>query len=707
MKPFHCVSVSRLAAQGLSTLLICLSAFAASVNAQTSSTAKPIGDRPTALVEWIVPAMNARTSASSLPTIQRVRGDAALIAQRDGLLSIAEFDGQTQITHTIKPDGTVSSQSAAVPFSSSQRPKMHGDLQTGNIYFHAYDKAGLVIEERLPDGQMKRILALQDQRMNSIFYDQSAGRLLGNEQSGFWLVNDYSGEGMALKQGQLVMVPGLSKREGSASFGITPRTFAIGQDNTLWMLEKKTKLTRINADGAVLASSTLPFKDQDARDASRLTTYGDGRLHASPFGVVATSSELQQVAAIDHQGKALWHRQLCTDQISSACTTQSERNGFLRSFALAAGTGQGEVIVTDGARYFRLTSATDAQPLTAAAAAGCDAKTQAYAGVQAPSSFKPCFGTSFRAAKIDKTTYLVASNEDAQEHLFELRLALEGGKTKVSVTPYPVKPADIPPQVRLRLSEAMHDRQLWRYGGSAPQSYWGQAVGLPIDGVVYDTMRLADGARALPGPNANTVHPLLYQQFGETARLGGNKIIAKTQYQGASTFWLYDLATRTFMRDPVTLRAAAAPPGLCANLNPGGFSPLLNDVEQGKALLFDLGTNVLSEITPDLQLRPIGCFPPPKQPEKRNKGDMSFAVWAPNGAWQDRKGRWWVGMLDGSLFVQQGISFVAVDLQGAETKPQGNADGSGLGDILQLLPGRADDLIALTAKGIAIIRPKD
>jgi hypothetical protein len=692
----------------LPVLLACVTASAAWGQANSSAKQESAHASVAASLRWWVDAVQSRSGYDgySVPAGMQV------LWITGGPLGLSRWalDEEDLVKSELRNSGWVEVKRLPAPTPTTQRSSYHLDPTSGTIYLHSYDR-GLVVGELKADGTVDDVLHLRDERLNPLFHDQGAGRLLGNHRDGFWVLNNFSGDSVLIRDKRIEHVPGLSRKDESSP-QVQYRDAISGIDNTVWVLKDNQRLQRINAQGRVLADSKLPFVVHDrgsGESMNGLSSYGDGRLVPSAAGVIVISGELQQIASFDHQGRLMWQRQLCKGEISYRCSIESARAGGLDRFAHAVGDAQGNALVGDGKRIFKLNAAQPTQIWGDTAKCDSDAMAAAARGSAVP--FTPCYTHEFFAARVSPERHLLASSTDDMLHVFELNLSAGTAGTELKVKPYGLALEQMPPSERRQLWQAMRDqRHFVPPGGRGTFDSGPRAIqaAVRVGSQVFTTTQLGRGALHFSKPHAHDQHPLVYldREPHSAASLGTQSVLVLHQDRNdnAAKLWRFDAASKKFAAQPVQLKAAGNPDA--KGSTPVAITYIFND-SSGKTLARDHRDRI-GEIAADLTWRPIATVPPPPKPTAPTSpaccghNEFTPAGWGVGAAAQDTVGRWWLLVNGTTLMVQKGSVFVQAEIRdAAHTQAR---SGLRYSHIHQMFPGRADDMVVLTDAGIATVR---
>jgi hypothetical protein len=701
---------SNLWARTVVLILVCACGLAQTPRAWSQSSrvdsSAAQSSRPASL-RWWLPAVQSRAGYDgySVPYGQ------ADLWITGGPLGLSKWGMQEDdlVQSELRSSGWVEVKRLPAPSPTSRRSTYHLDPTSGSIYLHSYDR-GLVVGELKPDGAVIDVLHSRDEQLGPLFHSQGAGRLLGNHRDGFWVVNNFSGNAVLLQGKRIEHVPGLSRKD-EATPNVQFLDAISGLQNTLWVVKSNQRLQRINTQGKVMADARLPFTtlDPNGRDGTRGLVRGGVSLLPSGSGVLVVSEERQQIASFNHDGKLLWQRQLCKDEVSYRCAVESVRAGRLERYGQAVGDAQGNALVGDGKRVFKLTDGRAEPVLVWGDANSCTSNTVAAAARGAETPFKPCFTHEFYAASLASNRLLLGSSADDLLHVFEMNLSVGKQGTELAFKPYTVPLEDMPTADRRQLWQAMRDVRHVSSGGRRPGYYssdpYAVATGIVVGQQIFTTDELAQGALHFSKPHAHDKHPLVYlhSQPYSAASLSNSSILVL--HQGPSEpspkLWRFDIASKKFSPQPVQVKPAGRTgPGNGQNAR---IVHVFNDVS-GKTLARDSG-DTLGEVSADLSFRPIGQLPEPPTPDCCQCCGVTPTGWAVNGAAQDTSGRWWLLVNNNTLLVQQGSFFVRVALQ-SEVQPPHARSGQPL-HLHQLVPGLANDMVVLTESGIATARLRD
>jgi hypothetical protein len=620
-------------------------------------------------VTWLLRS-SAEPKAPETP-----HGTTGSMLQPDGGLLLLSGGGPELIIHRISRGGQLSTRTVRAPSLKGRYMTAHGDPKTGDIYFTGYANATLSIRRLQPDDTTTEVVSIVDDRIASIFYDQGGGDYFGNLADGFWLTNTQFKPRAAYVTQNKVTLLDLPASVASATIRAMVPAGADSQPSTLWLIDESGKLSRVDTRGQLLAQTSLEFTAPSKQE--QMTESGPSLFASRSGGVIAKASTHHEWIVVSADGRVQWRQSLCTSAVSKDCFVQSYRQGFLGGIHHVAGDVDGSVVVGDAARVFRV-AADGTRSLVYGVTKPCDSDTLAYRNKPPPHSFVPCYNDGFRASQLSAGRYLLASAEDQQQHLIELRLTQHMGQTQGTLLPYAVAPENIPIDLRVLMSNSLRDERLVRSSR--------YPTGIPLREVMHTSERLARGARWLSGPNPNQGHALLYALSGKQAAssvsIGPTKILTTLFTNGPPSYWLFDAATQRYRVDPVRIKVADGPsciaePGRSSVASrPANY--IIND-DHGRALMVDRASEALREIDEHLTARFVACLP-------ADQPDVLVAA-------RDLRGRLWLGG-DGQWLVQRGhrlhpVVFAADDR---------------VRSLLQLVPGLGQDMVALMNDGIAILR---
>lgn len=672
--------------------------------------AEPAATVPVRL-EWIVRAVAAQGQADRVDARHDTGAQVPVPGQP---VDLVHASAGVLTIQRVRMDGTVTRSLHALPAFNGRYPAVMVHPGSGAIQMHGQARSVLQVVEWRGDASPVERLHLSHPEIGAL-YQRSVNdsvQLLGDVRDGYWLLDRRHGAVLRIEPGDT------SEQAGVTKLSTAPdccRAASIGADRTLWLMGAKGLVQRIDRQGVVLAQSRLSF------DARGEKSSGE-RLYPAPDGVLVISPDGMELVRLDDQAQVRGRHALCDARPVAtpegmkalSCGQLAQRAGRLRVFAQATGLADGSVLAGDGERMARLSPGGEMTLL--GGSTPCDSDLDALRERPAGTAFRPCHDRSFRATALQPVepgapvaTWLLASPDDGLRHRYLLSWPAsgKGGGMHLSRVPDANDGSrGRTPQARdldvlARAADSFVDL---RHGARPPNGWDDGGVGRFVGSQFYTRALLSEGADHLDAREGQpgAVLKFLRSATSDVAVLDAASILVHTWNQGDSASWRYDVVSRRFDGQRVRLLPQPSPCGAAMRERPEAFSSQLTNAWGGETLLLDGDRRQLGRITPDLRLSLIGCLP--ERPVATVQGGKpgGRAVWRLAAAALDQEGRWWLGMLDGTVLVQQGNSFVPAELRSIDAGDGGpERQVRRLSDLAQLLPGPHGGVLVVSPAGIA------